>query len=110
MPSRYSNGLATGTGTDQIGVACLLGTGHPLRSSGKHSKLGELIGAAVREAIKETLVRQNGLSPENRCDMSVHLQRFGGSLSQLKDDIASDLNEHDAELLWWSPDVAQQKS
>ncbi len=99
VPSRYSNGLATGTGTDQIGVACLLGTGHPLRSSGKHSKLGELIGSAVREAIKETLVRQNGLSPENRCDMSVHLQRFGGSLSQLKNDIVRHLNSHDAELL-----------
>ncbi|MBN2527418.1 MAG: adenosylcobinamide amidohydrolase, partial [Deltaproteobacteria bacterium] len=51
------------------------------------------------EAIKETLVRQNGLSPENRCDMSVHLQRFGGFLPQLKDDIASYLNTHDAELL-----------
>jgi adenosylcobinamide amidohydrolase len=42
--SRYSNGLATGTGTDQIGVAARLDTGKPLRSAGKHSVLGELIG------------------------------------------------------------------
>lgn len=41
--SRYSEGLATGTGTDQIAVCCALGRSRPLTSAGKHSKLGELI-------------------------------------------------------------------
>ena len=38
--SRYSDGTATGTGTDQIAVACMLGTGVPLTGAGKHTKTG----------------------------------------------------------------------
>ena len=39
--SRYSDGLATGTGTDQIGVAARLHTDTPLTGAGKHCVLGE---------------------------------------------------------------------
>lgn len=61
--SRYSDGLATGTGTDQIGVACRLATGIPLTEAGKHSVLGELIGKTVHDAICGTLALQNELTP-----------------------------------------------
>ena len=60
--SRYSPGLATGTGTDQIAVACLLG-GVPLSGAGKHSKLGELIGQAVKKSVMVALALQNKLTP-----------------------------------------------
>ncbi len=99
VPSRYSSGLATGTGTDQIAVATCLGDAHPLRSAGKHSKLGELIGVTVHDAIKETLVRQNGLIPESRCSALVHLTRFGADQERLIERIAEHLSDDDAALL-----------
>ena len=99
VPSRYSIGLATGTGTDQIAVATLLGDAHPLRSAGKHSKLGELIGVTVHDAIKETLARQNGLTPESRCSMVAHLTRFGATQSTLIEGMTTHLSSDDAALL-----------
>jgi adenosylcobinamide amidohydrolase len=77
VPSRYSDGLATGTGTDQIGVACRLGTGIPLADTGKHAKVGELIGRTVHDAVKETLAIQNGLTPIGQRSVLAHLERFG---------------------------------
>lgn len=99
VPSRYSKGLATGTGTDQIGVACRLGDTHPLRSAGKHSKLGELIGITVKKAIKETLSRQNGLTPSSRCSLIAHLERFGASQKDAVSQISALLSDEDAQLL-----------
>lgn len=77
--SRYSDGLATGTGTDQISVASMRDTGKPLTSAGKHSKLGELIGKSVFKAIKKTLALQNKLIPQGQCSARVHLERFGAA-------------------------------
>ncbi|MDR2339228.1 MAG: adenosylcobinamide amidohydrolase [Deltaproteobacteria bacterium] len=75
--SRYSDGLATGTGTDQIGVAAKKEPGYPeLTNAGKHSKLGELIGLTVKEATKAVLVRQNGMSPDRQCSAKILLERF----------------------------------
>ncbi len=50
VPSRRSNELATGTGTDCIVVAAPE-AGQPLRWVGKHTVAGALIGGAVREAV-----------------------------------------------------------
>jgi adenosylcobinamide amidohydrolase len=75
--SRYSDGLATGTGTDQIGVAARLKEGRtPLTSAGKHSKLGELIGLTVKRATKGVLVRQNGMTTDRQCSVKILLERF----------------------------------
>ena len=75
--SRYSDGLATGTGTDQIAVAAAASAGRrPLTSAGQHSKLGELIGRAVKAAVKGVLIRQNGLTPDRQCSVKIHLERF----------------------------------
>ncbi len=59
--SLYSQDFATGTGTDQYCIAAPLEGGKPLTSTSPHSKLGELIGAAVRDATLEALRWQNGL-------------------------------------------------
>ena len=78
ISSRYSRQIATGTGTDQIAVcAPLSGTSSPIRGAGHHTTLGELIGKAVRRAIKETLVFQNGLFPAGCCSCSHLMARFG---------------------------------
>lgn len=76
-PSRYSDGIATGTGTDQIGIACLLGTSIRHVDANKHSKAGELIGRAARAALQQALNLQSGMTPDSRRSCLAHLQRFG---------------------------------
>lgn len=75
--SLYSTGLATGSGTDQSIV--LANPQSPLyfEGAGKHSKLGELIGLAVKQAVKEALLKQNGLSPEKQHSVLRRFKRFG---------------------------------
>ncbi len=97
--SRYSNGLATGTGTDQIGVAARLDTGQPLRSAGKHSVLGELIGKAVHDAIKGTLALQNQLTPDGQRSVIRHLERFGATRQSMTSAATQPLDEEKATLL-----------
>ncbi len=82
--SRYSDGLATGTGTDQIAVACALTGGIPLTGAGKHSKLGELIGLTVKKAVAGTLKLQNGMSAQSRCSTLVHIERFGADVRTME--------------------------
>ncbi len=71
--SRYSDSLATGTGTDQILVASSIGNGMPLSDARKHTKLGELVGRTCMRAIRETLVWQNSLTPNVQCSCVAHL-------------------------------------
>lgn len=97
--SRYSDGPATGTGTDQIAVACaLIEAYRPLTSAGKHAKLGELIGRTVKAAIKGTLARQNGMTATSQCSVKVHLERFGLDAESLTQKVAARLDESAAEL------------
>ena len=98
--SRYSDGPATGTGTDQIAVAAMeVEGGRPLTSAGKHSKLGELIGRTVKAAVKGALLRQNGMTPDRQCSVKIHLERFGVNTESLKDLIAGHLSESEAALM-----------
>ncbi len=50
--STVSNTLATGTGTDCVAIACPT-AGAMYRYCGKHTKLGELIGQVVSNAVRE---------------------------------------------------------
>jgi adenosylcobinamide hydrolase len=76
-PSKYSNGIATGSGTDQICVVSNMDSRNIITWAGKHSKLGELIGRCVIEATTEALARQTGLTADSQRDMLVRLERFG---------------------------------
>ncbi len=75
--SRYSTGLATGSGTDQTMVIANPGSPLYFEDAGKHSKLGELIGRTVKQAVKEALLRQTGLSPEKQHSVLRRMNRFG---------------------------------
>jgi adenosylcobinamide hydrolase len=75
--SNYSNGLATGSGTDQTIVIANPSSELYFEGAGKHSKLGELIGRAVKPAVKEALFRQTGLSPQMQHSVLRRLKRFG---------------------------------
>jgi adenosylcobinamide amidohydrolase len=96
--SRYSDGLATGTGTDQIGIASRLHSETVLTGAGKHSVMGELIGKTVRAAVLETLKLQNSLTPESCRSVVYHLRRFGVNRESLIRDVTAHLTESDAEL------------
>ncbi|BDZ70904.1 adenosylcobinamide amidohydrolase [Methanobacterium petrolearium] len=75
-PSKYSHGVATGSGTDNIAIISNMESEDVLTSAGKHSKLGELIGKSVIEATKQSLSKQSNLNPDSQCDMLVRLERF----------------------------------
>jgi len=96
--SCYSDGLATGTGTDQIGIASKLNDRMPLTSAGKHTKLGELIGKTVHYAIKQTLALQNRMTPQERCSALVHIKRFGVDEDSFCAGIDKYLQESESEL------------
>lgn len=76
-PSRYSNGIATGSGTDGTIVICNPSSSLKLTNAGKNSKLGELIGKTVITAVKEALKKQSDLSPEYQHDILHRMDRFG---------------------------------
>ena len=98
VPSRYSDGLATGTGTDQIAVASKLG-GEAISYAGKHSKIGELIGRTMHDAVKRTLALQNGLTPMGQCSSFAHLKRLGTSEKELCQKIGEFLSKDNADIL-----------
>ena len=75
--SMFSRGLATGSGTDETVVICNSDSKHKLNFAGKHSKLGELIGITVMEAVKDALYLHTGLSPEGQHSVFRRLNRFG---------------------------------
>lgn len=77
LPSRYSQGIATGSGTDSTIVVVDPTAPVRLTDAGKHSKLGELIGRTVRQAVKRALFLQTGACPQRQCDVFRRLDRFG---------------------------------
>jgi adenosylcobinamide amidohydrolase len=77
VSSRYSAELATGTGTDQIALAAPIADRYAYSWTGTQSKLGELFGAAVRNATKQALRWQNGLEPSLTRSLFHALRRFG---------------------------------
>jgi adenosylcobinamide amidohydrolase len=100
VPSRYSPHLATGTGTDQFCVAAPLDDAlKPKTWTGKHSKLGEILGRAVTGAVKEALRWQNGLEPSHTRNLIHALGRFGLTEAGLLEAAGAHLSEKDRDLL-----------
>jgi adenosylcobinamide amidohydrolase len=75
--SNYSSGLATGSGTDGTIILCNEESPLKLTDAGKHTKLGELTGTAVKNAVKEALFLQTGLCPESQHSMLKRFRRYG---------------------------------
>ncbi|MCH6256836.1 adenosylcobinamide amidohydrolase [Puniceicoccaceae bacterium K14] len=98
-PSRYSSSLATGTGTDQIGIASLLGTNIVHTDANKHSKTGELVGLAVSSALRSALNLQCGMTPDSRRSSLVSLSRFGETQDSFIGGIQQHLNSDHSTLL-----------
>lgn len=75
-PSRYSSGIATGTGTDMMIIVADSTSPIKLTDAGKHSKLGELIGKCMIEAVIKSIGMQSGITAITQRDMLVRLERF----------------------------------
>lgn len=75
--SNYSTGLATGSGTDGTIICCNLDSDRIYSNAGKHSKLGELIGLSVKEAVKKALDLQSGLNEKNQKSILRRAKRYG---------------------------------
>jgi adenosylcobinamide amidohydrolase len=114
VSSRYSQDLATGTGTDQVCVASPIdATQYAYSAANPHSKLGELLGLAVRTATRDALRWQNGLEPSLTRSLAWALRRFGftedgfleGMRKRLPDD-SMQLLERNKNAVLYEPQVA----
>jgi adenosylcobinamide amidohydrolase len=98
--SRYSQGLATGTGTDQYCLAAPLDAARKAKTwTGKHGKLGEILALAVMAALREALRWQNGLDAARTRNLVHALGRFGLEEARLLAAMESRLSAQDAQLL-----------
>ncbi|MDF2634307.1 MAG: adenosylcobinamide amidohydrolase [Pelosinus sp.] len=88
--SNYSNGLATGSGTDQTMIIANPNSSLYVEDAGKHDKLGELIGCVVKDAVKEALRRQADLSTEKQHSVLQRIKRFGIKEETLWQDYKTD--------------------
>ena len=100
VPSRVTPTIAAGTGTDQFIIAAPIDTTlTPLRGSGSHTKVGELIGDAVRSATLEALRWQNGLERSYTRSITRALGRFGLTEDVLLDRLKKALPASSYDLL-----------
>lgn len=99
--SKYSTGIATGSGTDGVIVYSNLESEHTYTDAGKHSKLGELIGKAVKKAMKEGLAKQSNLTPENQKSIFRRGRRYGITLEKMWDKYLGENKEKFEKKLDW---------
>ena len=99
VPSKRHIDLATGTMPDQYCIAAPVSGEWVLTSASPHLKLGELVGAATRQATMEALRWQNGLEPSYTRGVFHALGRYGVRESTIFEDIGPLLAEADLELL-----------
>jgi hypothetical protein len=97
--SRYSMDLATGTTTDQFCVAAPLEGRKPHHYTSPGTKLGEYLGAAVRDATLEALRWHNGLEPSFTRGIFHALGRYGVKEDVFLAEVAPYLNDSELELL-----------
>ena len=100
VPSLYSPSVATGTGTDQYCIAAPLDPdGFAHDATGPHVKAGEIIGLAVKEALREALRWQNGLDPSRTRGLFHALGRFGVEEASVMRDLKRQLHQEEYALL-----------
>lgn len=90
IPSQYSNGYATGTGTDGLCVFSNLESENKLTNAGKHSKLGELIGKCVTESVKKAVKKQVWIYPKSQSNVLVRLNRYALDINEFYNNLDCD--------------------
>jgi len=89
--SHLSAELATGTTSDQIAVACTE-RGRPIMFAGTATKLGELIGKTVKEAVETALQKQQSITPDR--PLLKRLEERGISFEKLLDSALELYGQH----------------
>lgn len=90
IPSQYSNGYATGTGTDGVAIFSNADSHNKLTNAGKHSKMGELIGKAVIEAIPKAIKKQVWITNNSQSNVLVRLNRYSLDINEFYDNLDCD--------------------
>ena len=90
IPSQYSNGFATGTGTDGVAIFSNVDSSNVLTNAGKHSKLGELIAKSVIEAISKAVRKQVWITNKSQSNALVRLNRYQLDINKFYDDLNED--------------------
>ncbi|MBQ9160588.1 MAG: adenosylcobinamide amidohydrolase [Methanobrevibacter sp.] len=90
IPSQYSNGYATGTGTDGICIFSNVDSKNLLTNAGKHSKLGELIGNAVIESVTKAIGKQVWITKKSQSNVLVRLNRYSLDINEFYDNLDCD--------------------
>lgn len=96
--SLYSNGIATGSGTDGTIIVCDAETTEYLTDAGEHSKLGELIGRVVKKAVKEALFKQTGACGARQHNVVERARRYGITLGSLQNYYSSNKEKFSLDL------------
>ena len=90
IPSQFSNGIATGTGTDGLIIASNLDSSNSLTNAGKHSKLGELIAKSIIESIHVAIKKQVWITPNSQSNVLVLLNRYKLDINKFYDGLNQD--------------------
>ena len=93
IPSQYSNGYATGTGTDGLCIFSNLDSDDKLTNAGKHSKLGELIGKAVIESVTRAIGKQVWITNNSQSNALVRLNRYTLDINEFYDNLDCDKDQ-----------------
>ena len=90
IPSQYSNGFATGTGTDGVAIFSNLDCEDTLTNAGKHSKLGELIAKSVIESVTRAIGKQVWITKKSQSNALVRLNRYSLDINKFYDNLNQD--------------------
>ncbi len=90
IPSQYSNGYATGTGTDGLCIFSDVDSDDVVTNAGKHSKLGELIGKCVIESVTKAIGKQVWITNKSQSNALVRLNRYSLDINEFYDELDCD--------------------
>lgn len=90
IPSQYSNGYATGTGTDGLCIFSNVDSDEIVTNAGKHSKLGELIGNAVIESVMKAIGKQVWITKKSQSNALVRLNRYSLDINEFYNNLSHD--------------------
>ena len=90
IPSQYSNGYATGTGTDGLCIFSNTDSDDVITNAGKHSKMGELIAKAVIESVTKAIGKQVWITNKSQANVLVRLNRYSLDINDFYNDLDYD--------------------